>query len=71
MFHSLHLDAARYPMRVRWFLAAAWLVILAKCVAVTWAIDHWHVPFHAAWVVVPTLIFAAVATLLWLGVRDD
>ena len=71
MIHPLHLDEARYPAKVRWFLLAAWAVIVAKCFFVWWAVDRWHVPFSAMWVIVPTLIFAAVATVLWVGIRDD
>jgi len=56
---------------MRWFLLAAWLVILVKCSVVWWAIGYWHVPFHPGWVVYPTLIFAAVATALWLALRDE
>jgi hypothetical protein len=43
------------------------VIILAKCVLVWWAIDRWRVPFHSIWVVGPTLVFAAPATLLWLA----
>ncbi|WP_415908371.1 hypothetical protein [Oleiharenicola sp. Vm1] len=68
---SFHLDEARYPIRMRWFLAGAWLLILAKCAAVAWAIDHWNVPIHAAWVIVPTLLIATLATGLWLGAGDE
>jgi hypothetical protein len=71
MKQFLHLDETRYPVKVRWFLIAGWAVILAKCTAVWWAVDHWRVPFSSAWVIVPTLIFAALATSLWIGVRDD
>ena len=71
MFHPLHLDEARHPLRVRWFLVAAWLVILAKCAVVWWAVGHWHMPFNAGWVIIPTLIFAALATTLWLGLHDE
>lgn len=56
---------------MRWFLAGAWLLILAKCAAVAWAIDHWNVPIHAAWVIVPTLLIATLATGLWLGAGDE
>jgi hypothetical protein len=56
---------------MRWFLAAAWVLILAKCVAVTWAIDRWTVPIGAAWIVVPTLLIAALATGLWLRGDDE
>jgi hypothetical protein len=71
MFPKDHLDEVRYPVRMRWFLAAIWLVIVAKCVAVWWAMVHWSVPMHPAWVVVPTLAFAGVATAIWLTTRDD
>lgn len=47
-------------------MAAAWLLIAAKCVLVSWAIAHWHVPLHPAWIVAPTLVFATLATALWL-----
>jgi hypothetical protein len=62
-----HPDAHTFPLRIRWFMAAAWVAILAKCVFVTWAVGHWRMPFHAAWVVIPTLLFAALATVLWAG----
>lgn len=52
------------------FLAIAWVVILAKCVAVNWAVDHWDMDIRAAWVIVPTLIFAATATLLFITSRE-
>lgn len=71
MIHPLHLDESRYPVRMRWFLAAAWIVILAKCALVWWAIAHWQVPVHPAWVIVPTLLCAALATGVWLAARDE
>jgi hypothetical protein len=54
-----------------WFLGAVWLLILAKCALVWWAMVHWNVPFHPAWIVLPTLLFAGLATLLWLTADDD
>lgn len=71
MIHPLHVDATRFPVRMRWFLGLAWIVVLAKCVLVWWAMVHWHVPIHPAWIVLPTLMFAALATGLWLAVHDD
>jgi len=47
------------------FLAAGWVVIAAKCVAVTWAIHRWTVPFHPAWIIGPTLLMAALGTALY------
>lgn len=71
MILPLHLSETRYPVRMRWFLAGTWTLILAKCALIWWAIDHWSVPIHPAWVIVPTLLIAALATGLWLGVHDD
>jgi len=67
MKQLLRFDAAA----MRWFLLAAWLIIAAKCVAVAWAIQHWAVPVHPAWIVAPTLLMAALATVLWVAHRED
>ncbi|MDX2186902.1 MAG: hypothetical protein SFV32_08220 [Opitutaceae bacterium] len=48
------------------FLVVAWLLILAKCVIVSWAIEHWQIPFKAGWLIYPTLAFALLATVLWI-----
>lgn len=71
MIHHLQLDVTRYPVRMRWFFGAVWLAILVKCALVWWAMIHWHVPFHPGWIVVPTLLFALLATGLWLGADDE
>jgi hypothetical protein len=71
MIHPFHVDATRYPVRMRWFLGVAWVVILAKCVLVWWAMNHWHVPIHPAWVIGPTLMLAALATVLWIAPHAD
>jgi len=62
----VHIGVAQYPRRVRWFMAIAWMLIATKCVLVWWAINHWNVPIHPLWIVAPTLVFAALATALWL-----
>jgi hypothetical protein len=49
----------------RWFLGVAWLLIVAKCFVVWWAVPHYHVPIHPLWVVGPTLFGAAFITVLW------
>ena len=49
----------------RWFLGVAWVVIVAKCLAVSWAIPYYHVPINPWIVIAPTLFFAALATVLW------
>jgi hypothetical protein len=71
MIHPLHLDEGRYPVTMRWLLLGAWILILVKCSVVWWAMVRWHVPFHPAWIVAPTLLFAALATGLWLAHRED
>ncbi len=67
----LHIDVAQYPRRVRWVMSLAWVAIVVKCFLVWWAIGHWHVPIHPLWIVVPTLIFATLATSLWLTHHED
>ncbi len=52
-------------------MAAAWFIIAAKCVLVWWAIGRWQVPVHPAWVIVPTLMMAALATVLWVTHREE
>jgi len=49
----------------RWFLGAAWLLIVAKCFAVAWAIPRYSVPIAPIVIIGPTLFFAAVVTVLW------
>lgn len=71
MIHPFHVDATRPVLRMRWFLGVAWIVILAKCVLVWWAMNHWNVPIHPAWVVVPTLLLAGLATALWIAPHED
>lgn len=65
------LDAGQNPIRARWIMSVAWLLILVKCTLVWWAVDHWHMSFHPLWIVGPTLAFAALATLVWLTHHDD
>jgi hypothetical protein len=62
----LHLPTEHYAKRMRWFMGVAWLLITVKCIVVWWAMNHWAVPFHPLWIVAPTVVFAAIASLLWL-----
>ncbi len=68
---SVHFDIAQHPRRARWFMAAAWAVIVVKCLLVWWAIDHWHVALNPWWVVGPTLGFAVLVTALWLTHHEE
>lgn len=71
MHLSLHIDLAQYARRVRWFMAILWAVIVAKCIAVWWAVGHWNLPFHPLWIVAPTIVFAALASALWLTHHEE
>lgn len=71
MNSPIHFNVAQYPLRVRWIMAVAWLIIIVKCFLVWWAVGYWHMAFHPLWVVAPTIIFAALATGLWLTHREE
>jgi hypothetical protein len=43
-------------------ILAGWLLIVVKCFVVIWVIDHWSVPFHPYWIIVPTILMAAFGT---------
>lgn len=59
------------PRRVWVFLAIGWVVIVAKCLALPWVFAHWRIPVHPAWVIVPTLLFAALVTVVILPRRAE
>lgn len=59
--------SAGMPRRVRLFLEVCWVVIIAKCLAVPWVITRWQIPVHPGWVIVPTLIFGALVTVVVLA----
>jgi apolipoprotein N-acyltransferase len=46
-------------------IAGFWVVIGLKCAAVWWIMVHYHVPINPLWVVVPTLMFAALCTAVY------
>lgn len=55
--------------RVERVIAACWVLILAKSVAVVWLFDRYHVPVNPLWVIAPTIVFAALCTVVYL-LRD-
>jgi hypothetical protein len=63
--------ATAISRRTRWILEIGWIVIIAKCLAVPWVVSHWQVPVHPGWVIAPTLIFAALVTLVVLTWRKE
>jgi hypothetical protein len=68
---SLHPKASVSFRPAGLFMYVAWTLILAKCALVWWAIGHWHVPLHPARIVAPTMVFAVLATALWLTHREE
>lgn len=58
---------SRLPRALQLGLAIGWLVIIAKCLAAPAIINHWNIPIGPAWVIVPTLIFAVLVTVLALN----
>jgi hypothetical protein len=55
--------------RVERVIKAGWIVILMKSVAVVWAFDRYHIQVNPLWVIAPTIVFAALCTLVYL-IRD-
>lgn len=49
--------------------AVCWVIILVKSYLVIWLFSHYHVPINALWVIAPTIIFAALCTVVYL-LRD-
>jgi hypothetical protein len=52
--------------RVERLILICWGIIVLKCVAVVWLFDRYHVPVNPLWVIAPTVIFAALCTLVYL-----
>jgi hypothetical protein len=52
--------------RVERVIEACWVVIALKSVAVVWLFARYHVPVNPLWVIAPTLVFAALCTLVYL-----
>jgi hypothetical protein len=55
--------------RLERLFAICWVIIVLKSFAVIWLFDHYHVPINALWVIAPTVIFAALCTVVYL-LRD-
>jgi hypothetical protein len=55
--------------QVERFIGICWILIVIKSCAVVWLFDRYHVPVNAAWIIVPTVIFAGLITALYL-LRD-
>lgn len=55
--------------RVERVIAACWVLIILKSFAVVWLFDRYRVPVNPLWVIAPTIIFAALCTVVYL-LRD-
>ena len=55
---------AGMPRAVVVALVVGWIVITTKCLLAPALLVRWEIPVHPSWVVVPTLIFASLATVL-------
>jgi hypothetical protein len=62
-------DRPKRNRRVERLIWICWAVIVLKSIAVEWLFAHYHVPVNALWVIVPTFIFAALCTAIYL-LRD-
>jgi hypothetical protein len=51
--------------RIERLFVVAWILIALKTAFVLWAVPHYHIPFSPYWVIVPTLIFAALCTAVY------
>jgi hypothetical protein len=56
---------ARDPRLLR-FILVCWVLIAVKHVAVIWAVQHYHMPFHQLIVNFPTWLLGTIATVLYL-----
>jgi hypothetical protein len=51
--------------RSEWVLAVCWVLVLVKSVAVYWLCGRYAVPVNPWWVIVPTVGFAGVCTVIY------
>ena len=63
-------DSTRNRRSETW-LWVGWALILTKCVLSWWAMKHYQVPIHPLWLIIPTLMFAGLCTVLYLGRSRD
>lgn len=45
-------------------VVVGWILISLKCVLLPSLFQRWQVPVHPGWVIVPTLVFAGLVTVL-------
>ena len=52
-------------LAVERLIFAGWLLIVIKCFVIIWAINYWAVPVHPYWIIVPTILMAALGTAVY------
>lgn len=52
------------PRSVVVAVVVGWILIAIKCVVLPGLFQRWAIPIHPGWVIVPTLIFAGLVTVL-------
>lgn len=55
---------APIPRKVAIGLIVGWMVIAIKCAFIPYLMARWRAPVDPGWVIVPTLIFALLVSLL-------
>jgi hypothetical protein len=64
---EVHVNPRRAPRsaRVGKLLLVGWVLILAKSWLLIWAVEKYHVPINPLWVIIPTVVFGFVCTLVY------
>lgn len=60
------LSRKAHERRVERWIVIGWVLILAKCAAMWWAIEKYQVPIHPLWLVGPTILFGLLATAVYI-----
>ncbi len=61
---SVRQKTPRNP-RMERLILAAWILIAGKCWLMTWLIEKYHVPINPLWIVVPSVLFALLCTVVY------
>jgi hypothetical protein len=52
--------------RVERLLLLGWVLIALKSGLLVWAVEKYHVPIDPLWVIVPTIIFGLLCTMVYI-----
>lgn len=56
-----------HPERhTQFWIIVGWVLIALKCVAIWWACNTYSVPIHPLWLIVPTVLFGLLATVVYV-----